>query len=110
MPSPTVSVPEGVNLQALGKTMLQLLGMSSQQAERMSSAIDWTTTLVLPIPTDMMGNMQETKVRGANGFLFWNDPDERHHAAVLVWQENGHLFVVTGPGTGDVLAFVEELR
>lgn len=110
MPSPTVSVPDGVDIKALGKTMLQLLGMSSQQAERMSSTIDWTTTLVLPVPTDMMSNMQETNVRGANGLLFWNDPDERHHAAVLMWQENGHLFVVTGPGTGDVLAFVEGLR
>lgn len=110
MPSPTVAVPEGVDIKALGETMLRLLGMSSQQAERMSDTIDWTTTLVLPIPTDMMSNMQEVNVRGTNGLMFWNDPDQHDHEAILMWQGSGHLFVVTGPGTGDVLAFVDGLR
>jgi len=110
MPSPTVTVPEGVDIKALGVAMLQLLGMSPQEAERVSSTIDWTTTLVLPIPTDMLSNMQEISVRGSSGLMFWNDPDQPGHGAILMWQEGGHLYVVSGPGTGNVLAFADGLR
>lgn len=110
MPSPTVSVPEGVDIDALGGAMLQLLGMSPQEAERVSNTIDWTTTLVLPIPTNMLSNMQEISVRGSSGLMFWNDPDQPNHAAMLMWQEGGHLYIVSGPATGDVLAFADGLR
>ncbi|MBN1310232.1 MAG: hypothetical protein JXB30_02355 [Anaerolineae bacterium] len=110
MPSPTVTVPEGVDIQALGGAMLQLLGMSPQEAERMSNTIDWTTTLVVPIPTDMMSNMQEINVRSSSALMFWNDPDAEGHQAMLVWQEAGHLYVITGPGTGNILAFAEKLQ
>lgn len=110
MPSPTVTVPEGVDIKALGGAMLQLLGMSPQEAERMSNTIDWTTTLVLPIPTDMLGNVQEVGVRGSSGLMFWNDPDQPGHGAILMWQEGGRLYVVSGPGTGDVLGFAHVLR
>jgi hypothetical protein len=110
MPSPTVAVPEGVDIKALGVTMLQLLGLPPQEAERMSNTIDWTTTLVLPIPTNMLSNMQEVGVRGSSGLMFWNDPDQSDHGAIVIWQEGGHLYVASGPGTGDVLAFIEGLR
>lgn len=110
MPSPTVSVPEGVDIKALGGAMLQLLGMSPQKAERMSNTIDWTTTLVLPIPTTMLSNMQEVSVHNSTGLMFWSDPDEPGHAAILMWQEGGHLYVVSGPATGDVLTFADGLQ
>ena len=110
MPSPTVTVPEGVDIKALGDAMLQLLGMSPQEAARMSNSIDWTTTLVVPIPTNMMSNMQEINVRGSNGLMLWSDPNTEGHQAMLIWQEAGHLYVVTGPGTGDVLAFADALQ
>jgi hypothetical protein len=96
-PSPTVEGPDDVDVQQLGNAMLQLLGMSPQEAERLSASIDWTTTMVLPIPTDV-ASVREVEVDGATGLAFelrggGADPDEAGGAALL-WQNGGYVYML----------------
>lgn len=97
MPSPSVEVPEGVDMQALGEVMLQFLGMSPAEAARLSQSIDWTTTLVLPIPADV-ASVQEVSVQGTTGLLFdagdYEDIDGGGGA--LLWQKDGMVTMITG--------------
>lgn len=97
VPSPSVEVPEGVDVQALGEAMLQLLGMSPEEAARLSASIDWTTTLVLPVPIDA-ATVQEVNVKGTTGLLFdasdYEDIDGGGGA--LLWQKNGIVTMIVG--------------
>lgn len=105
MPSPTVDVPDGVDVDALGEAMLQLFGMSPREARRLSQSIDWTTTLVLPIPTDM-ASVSEITVNGTTGLLFEradmsNDVDGEGGA--LLWQKDGVMYFVAGTNSSIAL-------
>jgi hypothetical protein len=67
MPSPVVSAPDGLDIQGLGSAMLQLLGMSPQEAGQLSQSIDWTSTLILPIPQDQDIQVSEMPIDGVTG-------------------------------------------
>jgi hypothetical protein len=69
MPSPEVVLPSGWDPAALGRLYLTLLGVAPQEAEALAASIDWTSTLVLPVP---VGEAEAAPVRvdGVDGVLF----------------------------------------
>lgn len=91
--SPIVEYPNGIDPAILGEALLQLLGLSQGEASRLAQQIDWTSTLVLPIPTDV-GTFQEVTVQGVSG-LFVETVDGQESA--LVWQKDGTLYMLTTP-------------
>ena len=101
MASPTVDVPEGVDMQALGEAMLQVYGMTPREARRLSRSIDWTTTLVLPIPTDV-ASVSEISINGHTGLLF-DQADMSHdvdgEGGALLWEADGTVYMVAGAGS-----------
>lgn len=105
VPSPTAEVPEGVDMQALGEAMLQLLGMSPEEAANLSESIDWATTLVLPVPTGMLQTMQEVEVDGVTGLLFEMEGRSEDGAYLkpraLLWQKDDIVYMITS-NYGDV--------
>jgi hypothetical protein len=115
-PAPTVTAPEGADIRKLGEAMLQLLGMSPEEAARISESIDWTTTLVVPVPAANASAIQEITVRGKTGLMFEGEPVQTEDGewipatSVLMWQENGFIFVVNGSGATDALIFAESLK
>jgi hypothetical protein len=116
VPSPTLSVPDGVDSQKLGEAMLQLLGMSADDAARMSQSIDWTSTLVVPVPQGL-DSIREVTVRGTTALLYEGSgsPDKKNKknaqgSSTVVWQSDGYLYSVTGNSTSQVLAFAEGLH
>lgn len=118
MPSPTVDGPEDVDLQQLGVALLQLLGMSPEEAERLSASIDWTSTAVLPIPQNA-ASAREVEVRGTPALAIEasdeGDPDDGNHlegGGGVLWQQDGYIFAV-GSDTIDtpgLIAIAESLR
>lgn len=99
--SPVMDAPEGVDAEALGSAMLQLMGMSAEEAARMSDSIDWTTTLVLPIPSSELDSFQEVEVDGVSGLAFtgqdWYDEEaqEWHSGgAGVMWQKDGRIYML----------------
>lgn len=113
--SPEVDVPNDVDIAALGEAMLQLFGMSPEEAARMSQTIDWTTTLVLPIPDDLV-RAQEISIDGTTGLLFtsgWQEYEgnEYHHRDVaLLWQQNGIVTLVAGSSEEQVIELANSIR
>src|SRR5262249_27746726 len=49
-PSPTVSVPRELNMADIAEAGLQLLGMTPDEARSFCQTVDWSSTLVVPIP------------------------------------------------------------
>lgn len=96
--SPEISAPPGLDVASLGQAFLQLLGMSPEEAAQFSQTVDWTTTLVIPIPR-YGTTYQEVQVDGVAGTLIWEGNPGGSSNYVLVWVKDGVVYSLTGRGT-----------
>ncbi|MGB1250285.1 MAG: hypothetical protein ACPG8W_06605 [Candidatus Promineifilaceae bacterium] len=108
MASPVVNYPVGVNPQPIGEALLQLLGMEEAEAQRVAASIDWTNTLLLPVPTEF-ATFAEVQVDGTVGLAL--EPIDGSGEAAIVWQSGGMLYFLTGydMGVEDLLDIAAEM-
>jgi hypothetical protein len=106
MPSPEIAYPPGVDAREIGRALLQLLGMKPRQAARLADSLDWTSTLLLPIPEDV-ASFQEVEVDGVPGLLL-TSLDGQH--AALLWQKDGMVYFVVGANGAQVVAVADRLE
>jgi hypothetical protein len=99
MPSPTVDTPPDLPINQLAQLGLQVLGMAPDQAAQVANQIDWTTTLVIPIPRGQMDS-QTVQVDGTNGTLLRQLSTGSSSAPTfsLVWVKNGIVYGILGSG------------
>ncbi len=98
IPSPSVSLPPEVNMAALAEIGLQIAGMSADEARAFSRRIDWTSTLVLPIPRNAVVN-EEVQVDGVVGQLLsssYSEPDGERGDYTIIWAKGGMLYSLSG--------------
>lgn len=100
-PGPEVAFPAGVDMSRLGEIGLRLLGMPSADAKRLADAIDWRTTLLVPV----VGNattFQQVEVNGQHGLYLESPAGPRgaggEHGAksVVMWSRGDHAYAITG--------------
>ena len=99
MPSPTVDTPPDLPINQLAELGLQVMGMTPDKAALVANQIDWTTTLVIPIPRGEMDS-QTVRVDGVDGTLLRQlSPDSSMAPTYsLVWVKNGIVYGVLGSG------------
>ncbi len=99
MPSPTVDTPPDLPIAKLAEIGLQVLGMDPAKAAQMSTQIDWTTTLVIPVPRGEVNN-QSLSVDGVNGTLVSQaaPTNSMRSTYTLVWVKNGMVYGIIGSG------------
>jgi hypothetical protein len=99
MPSPTVDTPPDLPINQLAELGLQVMGMAPDKAAQVASQIDWTTTLVIPIPRGEMDS-QTVKVDGTDGTLLRQLSSDSSMAPTysLVWVKNGIVYGILGSG------------
>jgi Putative zinc-finger len=111
--SPTVTLPNGVELSQLGKAALRLLGMDSQQAEALSKSVDWSSTLIFPFPADLSNmQIQQVSVGSAQGMLVGDGHGRQAHWQ-LYWQQGDRFYMLQGQGNlagQDMIAAAESVR
>jgi hypothetical protein len=98
MATPEVSLPSGIDLAALGEIGLRILGLSLADARQFARAIDWTSTLLVPIPPGAT-EFRQVDVNGATGVLFGREPDRargRPGAGVVVWSKDDRVYALDG--------------
>jgi hypothetical protein len=100
--SPEVSLPTGVDMARLGVIGLRILGLDASEAQRMANAIDWKTTLVVPVPVNASSFRQVT-VRGNPGLLVTvqareasGDRPRRRGGSALLWTEGDKVYALEG--------------
>ena len=105
--SPIVTYPEKIDRAVLGSAFLQMLGMSEAEANRLAAQIDWTSTLLLPIPQDA-ASFNEIMIEGSSGIQLDSVDGQ---SSALVWQRDGiiHLLIREGEGV-DLLDLVSQLN
>ncbi len=97
MPSPTVSAPPNVDVKQLAQIGLEFTGMDASQAKQLSDTIDWTSSLVIPIPKNAASSTQ-VNVDGVTGVLIQRPADDAPEYA-LVWVKDGIIYVLGGLGS-----------
>lgn len=99
LPSPTIQAPDDLDVAALGRTLLEFTGMSPEQALKFSQSVDWTTTLVVPVPAAEWLTYADVTVDGVTGTLI-SDTYEGASSSryILIWVREGMLYSLTGQG------------
>jgi hypothetical protein len=98
--SPYVNYPADVDPAVLGEALLRVLGMDADAARQMAQTIDWTSTMLLPIP-QQFATYQQVTVDGVPGVAII--PVDGSSEAALMWQKGGTVYVLSGPAGVDRL-------
>jgi putative zinc finger protein len=113
LPSPAVMAPPSLNVVQLGQAMLQFFGFSPEQAQKFSEQIDWTSTLVLPVPMSRGVAFKEVEVDGVKGTLLTSDGKDSNDSPSynLLWLRDGILYSAMGHGTAEeAMAIANSMR
>lgn len=110
--SPIAEFPDELPVLRLGELFLQLVGYDSAEARELARTIDWTSTLVVPIPSRDMES-QSVTVDGVEGTLLTSESDSAafHQRYALIWVREGKLYGLAGHGDpAPAIAMANSLR
>ncbi len=85
----------------LAELGLQLAGMTPAEARAFSQSVDWTSTLVVPIPRNAAA-VKQVSVDGVTGTVIYRSYDDgvpQHYT--LLWVKNDIVYALAGFGTAD---------
>lgn len=102
MPSPSVDAPPDLDVARLVELGLQFTGMSAEQAKAYAASIDWTSTLVIPIPNNA-ATYRQVSVDGVTGTLIQRPSDDAPQY-VLVWVKDGIIYAISALGSDSTTA------
>ena len=110
-PSPTVAAPPDLDIQKLAEIGLEFTGMSPEEARQFSQTVDWTSTLVVPIPRNGH-EYGQVAVDGVMGNLIYRKSDDGVPARyTLLWVKNGIIYGLSGFGDPDAgLALANSMK
>jgi len=97
IPSPTVTAPPSVDVPQLAQIALEFTGMTSDQAKAFTDTVDWTSTLVVPIPKNA-ATYEQVTVDGVTGTLIQRPADDAPQF-VLLWIKDGIIYTIGGLGS-----------
>jgi len=94
MPSPMVTYPGELDPAVIGEAGLRALGLPEEDVRRLAGAIDWTSTFVIPLPTNA-ATYHEVEVSGVTGLMVEQQMSKtRAPDAVLLWQKEGIIYAL----------------
>jgi hypothetical protein len=107
--SPTVSVPPDLKIAEIAEAALELAGMSPAEAHSFCQTVDWSSTLVVPIPHNN-SSYETVTVDGVQGTLITETLPQGNRYSLL-WIKNGVIHALTRHGTSaDALALASSLQ
>jgi hypothetical protein len=97
IPTPVVSAPSELNIAQLAQIGLEFTGMTSEQAAAFTQTVDWSSTLVIPLPKNA-ATYKQVQVDGVTGTLIERPADDAPQYALL-WVKNGIIYAISSLGT-----------
>lgn len=96
IPSPSVNAPADLDIEALARVGLEFTGMSPEEAAELTSTVNWTSTLLVPIPRNAATH-EQVSVDGVTGTLIQRPSAETPQFALL-WVKDGIIHAISGLG------------
>jgi len=97
IPSPSVNAPADLDIEALARIGLEFTGMSPEEAAELTNTVNWTSTLLVPIPRNAAFH-EQVSVDGVTGTLIQRPSDDSPQFALL-WVKDGIIYAISGLGT-----------
>jgi hypothetical protein len=97
IPSPTVTATPSLDVAQLAQIGLEFTGMTSDQAAAFTKTVDWTSTLVIPIPKNA-ATYEQVNVDGVVGTLIQRPADDAPEFGLL-WVKGGDIYGISGLGS-----------
>lgn len=94
---PTIEAPPGIDINQAGQIMLQVMGMSPEEAAAFSNRVDWATTLVVPVPQG--ADYRNITIDGADGVLLEDTYQGGNARFTMLWVKDGMFYALSGDGT-----------
>jgi hypothetical protein len=108
-PSPTVSVPPDLNMSEIAEAALELAGMSPAEARSFCQTVNWSSTMVVPIPRNT-SSYETVSVDGVEGTLITETLSQGNRYSLL-WIRNGVIHSLAGHGnSSDALTLAASMR
>ena len=98
IPSPSVNAPASLDVNQLARIGLEFTGMTAEEAIAFTGTVDWTSTLVVPIPSNA-ANYEQVSVDGVTGTLIQRASREGEPTTfALLWVKDGIIYAISGRG------------
>jgi hypothetical protein len=108
--APQVTLPQSVDVQALGEIGLRILGLPAAEANQFARAMDWNTTLILPVPPTAQ-SFRQVNINGHLGVHIQHQPEGHSLTHVLLWSNGERVFaLVSIAHLEDVIAMANTVR
>jgi hypothetical protein len=92
-PSPAVTLPGGVELAALGEIGLRILGLAPEEARELAHGIDWTSTLLVPLPPTTQ-SFRKIEVNGHPAVAIQHQPPDQSPTSMILWSDGERVFAL----------------
>lgn len=107
--SPTISVPSDLKMSEIAEAALELGGMTPAEAHSFCQTVDWSSTMVVPIPRNT-SSYETVTVDGVQGTLITGTVQQRNRYDLL-WIKNGVIHSLAGYGSpSDALSLAASLE
>jgi hypothetical protein len=107
--SPTISVPPDLKMSEIAEAALELGGMTPAEAHSFCQTVDWSSTMVVPVPRNT-SSYETVTVDGVEGTLI-SETLRHGNRYSLVWIKNGVIHSLTGYGSpSDALNLAASLQ
>ncbi len=108
--TPQLTLPNSIDVQALGEIGLRILGLPAAEAKQFAQAIDWHTTLVVPVPPNA-SSFRQVDIGGHRGVLIEHQPRNQSQTTTIVWSTPERVFaLVSIEHVSEVTAMATSVR
>ena len=108
--TPQLTLPQSVDVQALGEIGLRILGLPAAEARQFARAMDWNTTLIVPVPPTAQ-SFRQVNINGHLGVHIEHQPPGQSPTHVVMWSMGDRvLAVVSIANIEDVMAMANTVR
>jgi anti-sigma factor RsiW len=101
MESPTLDIPDGLDMDALREEILRFPGLPSDLVAQLRAIDDWEHTLIIPIPEG--ATSENITINGEPGLLIEHDL-----GSAVLWEKDGILHAVIGQVSSDAVRDVAD--
>jgi hypothetical protein len=108
--TPQLTLPGNVDLPALGEIGLRILGLPPAEARQFAQAIDWHSTLIVPVPPNAT-SFRQVDVGEHRGVLIEHQPRNQAPTTMIVWSTPERVFALLSiQHVSEALAMASSVR
>jgi hypothetical protein len=91
--APQLTLSTSIDVGALGEIGLRILGLPAAEAKQFAEAIDWHSTLVVPVPPNA-SSFQHVDINGHRGVLIQHQPPNQSPTTTILWSTSDRVFAL----------------